>query len=156
MKQITKLLILLSVLFAFDCKGKKTNKQNPANNEYYITANDQMRYNIKEFSVTTGKPVKITLTHIGKMPKSSMGHNFVLLKQGTDVDKFAAAASEAKDTGFVPADSKDVIAQTKLLGGGESDKITFEPPPAGVYDYLCTFPGHYGLMRGKLIVKESA
>ena len=156
MKQIIKLLILLSILFALDCKGKKTNKQNPANNEYYITANDQMRYNIKEFSVTTGKTVKITLTHIGKMDKSAMGHNFVLLKQGTDVDKFAAAASEAKDTDFVPADSKDVIAQTKLLGGGESDKITFEPPPAGVYDYLCTFPGHYGLMRGKLIVKEPA
>ena len=153
MKHLTTISVLLVTLVAFNCKGKKTNKQNPANNEYYITANDQMRYNIKEFTVTSGKKVKITLTHIGKMAKNVMGHNFVLLKQGTDIDKFAAEAVKAKDNDFVPADSKDFIAKTKLLGGGESDMITFDPPEPGTYDYLCTFPGHNGLMRGKLIVK---
>jgi azurin len=47
-----------------------------------------------------------------------------------------------------------IIVFTKLLGPGESDTITFNAPAAGVYDYICTFPGHVILgMRGKMTVK---
>ncbi|MEM6771051.1 MAG: plastocyanin/azurin family copper-binding protein, partial [Bacteroidota bacterium] len=27
-------------------------------------------------------------------------------------------------------------------------------PAAGEYDFICTFPGHYGVMKGKFIVEE--
>ena len=47
----------------------------------------------------------------------------------------------------------EVIVYTKLLGGGESDTITFDAPEKGYYTFLCTFPGHWGLMKGKLVVK---
>ena len=47
----------------------------------------------------------------------------------------------------------DVIAHTKLLGPGESDEITFKVPDAGVYDFICTFPGHFGTMRGKIVAE---
>jgi len=38
------------------------------------------------------------------------------------------------------------------VGGGESDTIEFEAPPEGEYDYICSFPGHYQQMQGKLVV----
>jgi azurin len=40
-----------------------------------------------------------------------------------------------------------------MLGGGETTTIAFTAPAAGTYDYICSFPGHYGMMKGKLIVE---
>jgi azurin len=31
--------------------------------------------------------------------------------------------------------------------------VTFDAPPRGTYDFVCTFPGHATLMRGKFIVR---
>ena len=46
-----------------------------------------------------------------------------------------------------------MIAYTKLIGGGESVTISFQAPSQGIYNFICTFPAHYQLMRGQLIVK---
>ena len=46
-----------------------------------------------------------------------------------------------------------MIAKTKVLGGGESDSVTFSIKEAGEYQYLCSFPGHFALMQGKITVK---
>jgi len=47
-----------------------------------------------------------------------------------------------------------VIASTKMLGPGETATVTFTAPAPGVYDYICTFPGHaLAGMRGTLTVK---
>jgi azurin len=119
-----------------------------------LTGSDQMKYNLSEIKVAAGRTVKLTLTHSGKMPATAMGHNFVLLKAGTDVTAFATKATNAKDAGFIPDSEKgSIIAHTKLIGGGESDTIEFAAPAAGTYDYICTFPGHFALMKGKLIVE---
>ena len=40
-----------------------------------------------------------------------------------------------------------------LVGGGESSSVTFPAPEKGTYDYICTFPGHYAIMRGILVVE---
>ena len=57
-----------------------------------------------------------------------------------------------KDTDYIAQSMADkVIAKTKLLGGGESDAIEFSTAP-GTYDFICTFPDHSGIMKGKLIV----
>ena len=52
---------------------------------------------------------------------------------------------------------KRVIAHTKLLGGGESDAVTF--PVASLkageaYTYFCSFPGHSALMKGTLALAK--
>jgi azurin len=80
-----------------------------------------------------------------------MGHNFVLLTKGTDIAKFATAAMNAKATEYIP--SKGVIAHTKLIGGGESTTIKFTVSAKGTYDFICSFPGHYAMMKGKFIVE---
>ena len=93
------------------------------------------------------------LKHVGKLDKAIMGHNWVLLKMGTDVQAFAMAAIDAKDTGYIPGDHKDkVVANTKVLGGGESDTITFTVAEPGTYTFICSFPGHSAMMKGELVV----
>lgn len=121
-----------------------------------ITGNDQMQYSIKAFEVTEGQKVELTFKHIGQLPAVAMGHNVVILKTGTAVPAFATKCAPAKDTGYIPQDEESkamMIAHTKLIGGGESDTITFTAPAAGDYPFVCTFPGHFAIMQGVMTVK---
>ncbi len=115
---------------------------------------DDMKYDKTLFKVKAGQKITLDFKNIGKLPAASMSHNVVILRQGTDVQAFGEAAIPAAATEHIPASMKDdVIAHTKLLGPGESDQITFTLPDAGVYDFICTFPGHFGTMRGKIVAE---
>jgi azurin len=121
-----------------------------------ITGNDQMQYNIKAFEVTEGQKVVLSFKHIGQLPSIAMGHNVVILKSGTAVPAFATKCAPAKDTGYIPQDEeskKEMVAHTKMLGGGESEEITFTAPAAGDYPFICSFPGHFAIMQGVMTVK---
>lgn len=125
-----------------------------ANNTILLTGNDRMQYSDTVFKVKASEKVKLTFRNIGKMPKNSMGHNFVLLAQGTDFTNFATEAMKARDDDYIPQQlSSSIIAHTRLVGPGETDEILFSVPNKGIYDFLCSFPGHYGTMRGKLVVE---
>lgn len=117
-----------------------------------LSGNDQMQFDKKTIKVKAGQKVKLVLKHTGKMTKDVMGHNFVLLAKGADTAAFAGKAAQAKETNYIPADMKaQVLANTKVIGGGESTTIEFTAPPAGTYKYLCSFPGHFAMMQGDLI-----
>ena len=116
-----------------------------------INSSDLMKFDKNELIVFEGQEITLTLNHTGKMNKEIMGHNFVLLKKETDLDDFAQRAMLARENEYIP-DGDETIAYTKMIGGGESDTITFSAPEKGSYTYICTFPGHYGLMKGILIV----
>jgi azurin len=118
-----------------------------------IESSDQMKYNLSQIKVKAGQKVMLHLKHVGKMPIQAMGHNLVILQKGTDIVEFARLASNAKASGYVPTGSKAVIAATKLVGGGQETSITFIAPAKGTYDFICTFPGHFSMMKGKLIVE---
>ncbi|HRD57807.1 MAG TPA: azurin [Ferruginibacter sp.] len=120
----------------------------------HIEGDDQMKYNVNEITAKAGQKITIHIKNVGKLPKEAMAHNFVLLKSGTDVAAYAEKAIAAKDVEYIPASESDkVIAHTKMVGPGESDTISFDAPAAGKYDYICSFPGHYGIMKGVLIVQ---
>lgn len=121
--------------------------------EITIEGNDRMQFDLSEIKVEAGQTVVLTLKHVGKLPKAAMGHNWVLLKQGVDIQTFGAAASKAAGNEYIPEGTEDVIVHTKLIGGGQETTIEFTAPEAGTYDYICSFPGHYALMKGKLIVE---
>ncbi len=121
--------------------------------EITIEANDQMQFNKKEIRVKAGQTVRLTLQHVGTMEENVMGHNWVLLKQGTDVSQFGQAAAKAEANEYIPTDTDKVIVHTAMLGGGESDTIEFQAPEPGTYTFICSFPGHYSLMRGEFIVE---
>ena len=69
--------------------------------------------------------VTLTLNHTGRFPAISMGHNFVLIKKDVDVDQYALRAAGARNNDYIPEGGNE-IAYTKMLGGGESDTITFD------------------------------
>jgi azurin len=121
-----------------------------------LTGNDQMQFSVKALEVTEGQKVTLSFKHIGQLPVVAMGHNVVILKPGTELPAFAAKCAPAKDHGYIPQDEDSkalIIAHTKMLGGGESDEITFTAPAPGAYPFLCTFPGHFAIMQGVLTVK---
>ena len=164
MRILSNFFILVFVLLLIACGGK--NEQQTSEKatesksmksdvfEVEVTANDQMMYNVKTIEVPAGSTVKVNFKHIGQMPKETMGHNFIILKPGVDMAQFAAKAMTAKDTDYIPADElNNIIAHTKLLGGGESTSIEFPAPAPGTYKFMCSFPGHYVQMQGDFIVK---
>lgn len=121
--------------------------------EVVLLATDQMQFNKTEIRVPAGKPITLTLRHTGTMDVKVMGHNFVLLKKDTEIPAFANAAAGAAENEYIPDGTEAVIVHTKLLGGGQSDTIDFDAPEPGTYDFICSFPGHYALMKGKFIVE---
>jgi azurin len=124
--------------------------------EIEITANDLMKYSVATIEAKPGEALKVVLTNIGTQPKEVMGHDWVLLKAGSDAAAFDAAALSAKDTGYIPAALSDqIIAKIDLLGPRKSGEVEFTAPTApGDYTYLCTFPAHFQTgMKGVLTVK---
>lgn len=120
-----------------------------------LSGNDMMQFDKNELLAKGGEKITLTFRHVGQLDKRVMGHNFVLLKPGTDITGFAneaASAGEASD--WIPNDGVQVIAHTKMLGGGQTDVITFDAPEPGVYDFICSFPGHSAMMRGTLTITE--
>lgn len=122
--------------------------------ELVLEGTDAMQFNKKELKVKAGQTVKLTLKHTGKLAKAAMGHNFVLLAKGVDVAAFGQKAAQARDTDYIPkSEASKILAHTKMIGGGETTSVQFKAPAKGTYTYICSFPGHYALMQGKLIVE---
>ena len=122
-----------------------------SSNVVELGASDEMKFDANEIRVQGGQKVTVKLTHTGQLPASSMGHNFVLLRKGVDLQQFALKAMNASETQYIPA-GDEVIAHTKVIGGGESTSVTFDAPEPGTYQFLCTFPGHFAVMQGTFVV----
>ena len=152
MKIIVLVFTLLFHAAIFANAEKKADAQ-----EITISGNDTMKIDVTNFDVTAGKKVKIVFKNSGKLPKIAMGHNLVLLKKGVSAIAFGQKALGAGANAVNPLpDSikEDVIASTKLLGPGEEEVISFTAPKEkGAYEYVCTFPGHFAMMRGTMTVK---
>ncbi len=122
-----------------------------------VEGNDAMQFNTKEIVVDKScEEFTITLVHTGKLPKAAMGHNVVITKASDKqaVAQDATTAGPANDY-LEPTDAR-VIAHTALLGGGEKDSVTFKTDKleaGGDYDFFCSFPGHWAIMTGKVVVK---
>ena len=131
-------------LFAAECKVT-------------VEGNDMMQFNTKAIEVPAScKDFTVTLNHTGKLPKTAMGHNWVLSTAADEAGINADAIKAGAAADYLKADDARVIAHTKLIGGGESDSVTFPVSKlkAGEsYAFFCSFPGHAALMKGTLSVK---
>ena len=118
-----------------------------------ITGNDMMQYDKKELAVPADcASVTVTIHHAGKLPAAAMGHNWVLVSTPDLTAVANAGMSAGLAANYVADGDKRVLAHTKVIGGGESASVTFATAAlkkGGDYSYLCTFPGHNALMRGK-------
>jgi azurin len=131
------LLVIPSITFAADT-------------EVTIKATDDLKYDTSEIKAKAGSKVKITITNIGT--NATMAHNVVVLKPAADINAFGMAAMLAGEAKHYMPESADIIAHTELAKPGESKSIEFTAPAAGDYPYICSFPGHYTIMKGVLKV----
>jgi azurin len=121
-----------------------------------IIANDQMKFSVTHIDAHPGETIHVVLSNTGTMPKTVMGHNWVLLTAGTDPNTYANAAGAAAGENYQPkAHADQVLASIPLLGPKKEGEVTFDAPLVpGKYFYLCSFPGHCQAgMRGELVVK---
>jgi azurin len=121
---------------------------------FTLNSNDAMQFDQKVIVVNkTCKEFTLNLAHTGKLPKTVMGHNWVLSK--TEDAKAVASDGLAAgvDNQYVKPGDERVIAFTKLIGGGESASVTFpvsKLTAGGAYTFFCSFPGHIAIMQGTL------
>ena len=115
-----------------------------------LKAGEDMRFDKELFNVKAGKKIRLILNNSSR----SMTHNEVILSQGTHIADFADAVHNAREEQYTPSSVAPlIIAHTKMVGVGESDELEFIIPLAGVYDYICSFPGHWGTMQGKIVAE---
>jgi len=89
-----------------------------------------------------------------------MPHNLVLVKpKGREKIGLAAAAMkpdelDAEGRLYVPS-SSEILAASKMLQAGQRESLKLTAPSdEGQCEYLCTFPGHYQVMWGRLFVTK--
>lgn len=125
--------------------------------ELTITANDAMQFDKKSLSVpATCKEVTLNLHHSGSLPKSAMGHNWVL----STADNVQAIANDGMtagvDNSYIKAGDERVLAHTDVIGGGGSTSITFNIEgldSKAAYRFFCSFPGHWAIMQGSFVIE---
>ena len=110
-----------------------------------------MKFDKTEFTVKASEEITLHFTNAGVLPLETMGHNVVVLEKDADVKTFANASAKAKETDFISnLYITDIVANTKLLGPGESETIKFTLKEPGEYTFICTFPGHWIAMKGTI------
>lgn len=114
-------------------------------------------YDKTDLTVKAGQKVKLTFNNTGSI--APQPHNFLLIKPGKDQAVGAQANAmltdpQAMAKHYIPEASKDdIIAHTKLVQPNATDTVEFTAPAeAGDYPYICTFPGHWLLMKGVMHV----
>jgi azurin len=112
-----------------------------------------LKFDLSAFSVRPGAEVEVIFSNTEEML-----HNFVIVKPGTREAVGQAAlmlGAGAAERDFVPP-SPDVLFATKVVPAGTSVSLKFSAPTElGDYPYVCTFPGHYVLMFGTMIVTNN-
>lgn len=110
----------------------------------------QLRYDVIEFEVIAGSAIKVTFDNNGLMP-----HNLLFTEPGKAMEVVNLAMAMGADgytKGYIPADEK-VLASAALLEAGQKQTIEFvAPSEAGLYQFVCTFPGHGNIMQGVMKV----
>lgn len=122
-----------------------------------LDGNDAMKFDKAEVTVAAScKTITINLSHSGKLAATAMGHN-VVITATSDLQAIGTAGMSAgAAASYVPAGDKRVIAHTSVIGGGAKTSASF-PGSAlktgGDYSFFCSFPGHWAIMKGKLVVQ---
>ncbi len=110
-----------------------------------------MKFDQEEMEVTAGDTLQLVFRN-----SDDMLHNVVICRPGTGQAVGAAAMAMGIDGpahNYVP-ETDDVLYHTTLTQPDSTDRIFFTAPEQpGAYDYICSFPGHAGIMKGILRVR---
>ncbi len=118
-----------------------------------VRAAPGLQFSPKELRAKAGSKVRLIFEN-----PDLMTHNFVLVDDGAGDEVGALADRMASDPdgmakGYVPQSPK-ILLSTPLVNPRAKHEVVFVvPTKPGRYPYLCTFPGHWRLMRGVLLVE---
>jgi putative heme-binding domain-containing protein len=122
---------------------------------------ERMLFSNRRFTVKPGQPVRLVFTN-----PDATDHNLVIVEPGALAEVGTAANEMARDPrnasgDFLPETKRErIIAATPMIGptrGSLIHVLRFEAPLAtGVYPFVCTFPGHWIVMNGQMVVAGSA
>ena len=118
-----------------------------------IETGKNLTYTTPQFRVRAGEAIEFTLSNPDVVP-----HNWALVRPGTlqSVGKLAnRLISDPKAVAhhYIPQ-TDDVLAYTDVVLPGDTFTVFFQAPTKpGRYPYLCTFPGHWMVMNGVMVVE---
>jgi azurin len=113
-----------------------------------------MAFDKEVITVPAGRSVSLIFDNPDVMP-----HNVVIIQPGSNekVGKAADGMASLKDgfeKNFVPA-LPEVLFATPLVNAGKSYQLEFKAPDKdGDYPFICSFPGHWRVMKGILRVSK--
>ena len=118
-----------------------------------------MKFTQEQIAVQTGQSVKIVFTN-----PDATDHNMVFVKPGSLAEVGMAANDMARDpknaqSDFIPKSKRHLILHaSKMIGPTRKSKVHVfrfkAPTEPGLYPYVCTFPGHWIVMKGVMVVAD--
>lgn len=119
-----------------------------------IKVGPNLSFQPRRIEVSPGEPIQLTLENPDVVP-----HNWALAAPGS-LDRVGDLANRlvtdpaAAARHYIPA-SDDILAFTDIVSPQSRQTIHFRAPDTpGRYPFLCTFPGHWMVMNGELVVDE--
>jgi len=139
-----KLILILWITFLLSgCFGPK---------EIIITLQpdgNKMAYLTKEFTVKANQKVNLIMNNTSTI--EVMKHNIVILNDETKINEVGQQALSAKN--YIP-NHPAIIVATPIANAGTQTNVRFRAPKTpGKYPFICTYPGHYIMMKGVMIVE---
>jgi uncharacterized cupredoxin-like copper-binding protein len=110
-----------------------------------------LRYDPPRFVVKPGAKVRIEVENA-----DDMAHNFVIVAPGGRMEVVTASMTMpiTPEQTFIPKSDK-ILYHTPVLIPGKSAALEFDAPAEeGVYNYVCTYPGHGMVMFGAMYVTK--
>lgn len=121
------------------------------------TVREQMRYDLTRIVVEAGKPFEIIFENDDMMP-----HNLVVTTPGAReeigalADKMQPTTLDRQGRAFIPSGrnvANKILAATKLVEPGQQETLKLTAPTRiGTHEFICTFPEHWKVMFGQLVV----
>lgn len=114
----------------------------------------KMVFDKELFEVPAGKTVSLLFDNRDQMP-----HNVLILEPGSEEKVGTAADNMASlqdgyERNFTP-EMKEVLFSTPLVGSSQVYQLDFTAPDKpGDYPFICSFPGHWRMMKGIMKVME--
>ena len=120
------------------------------------TVREQLRFDTNRIVVAAGKQTEIIFENDDVMP-----HNLLIVDNGQrqPIGMKAMTMQPTPDKQgrlYVPDDkSFKIHVATKMLEPGNTERLQFKAPnKEGEFEFVCTFPGHFMTMGGKVIVTK--
>lgn len=121
---------------------------------------ERMLFTLSQIDAQPNQPLKIVFTN-----PDATDHNLVFVKQGALEEVGMAANEMARDprnanSDFIPASKKHLILKASpMIGPTRKSLVSVlrfnAPTEPGIYPFVCTFPGHWIIMKGNLVVARN-